>query len=86
MYLNSILQLFIISSHLPESLVAAFAKRLSRLALVASPEDAMGLLQLVGNLLLRHTALKRMICCEDTPAVSKFQYKWNRFSSVVYIN
>ncbi|CAG9575404.1 unnamed protein product [Danaus chrysippus] len=61
--------IFLSSTHLPESLVAGFAKRLSRLALVASPEDAMGLLQLVGNLLLRHTALKRMICCEDTPAV-----------------
>lgn len=51
--------------------MAAFAKRLSRLALVASPEDAGSLLQLVANLLLRHPALKRMICCEDTPAISK---------------
>ncbi|KAG6459711.1 hypothetical protein O3G_MSEX011550 [Manduca sexta] len=61
--------IFLSSTHLPESLVAAFAKRLSRLALVASPEDAVGLLQLVANLLLRHPALKRMICYEDTPAI-----------------
>ncbi|XP_034823962.1 nucleolar complex protein 4 homolog B [Maniola hyperantus] len=61
--------IFLSSTHLPESLVAAFAKRLSRLALVASPEDAGALLQLVANLLLRHPALKRMICCEDTPAI-----------------
>ncbi|KPJ14324.1 Nucleolar complex protein 4-like A [Papilio machaon] len=53
--------------HLPEGLVAAFAKRVSRLALVAAPEDALALLQLLANLLLRHPALKRMICCDDTP-------------------
>ncbi|KAJ0180888.1 hypothetical protein K1T71_002973 [Dendrolimus kikuchii] len=61
--------IFLSSTHLPEGLVAAFAKRLSRLALVASPEDAIALLQLVANLLLRHPALKRMICYEDTPAI-----------------
>ncbi|XP_049887956.1 nucleolar complex protein 4 homolog B [Pectinophora gossypiella] len=61
--------IFLSSTHLPEGLVAAFAKRLSRLALVASPEDATGLLQLVANLLLRHPALKRMICYEDAPAI-----------------
>ncbi|CAH2068179.1 unnamed protein product, partial [Iphiclides podalirius] len=61
--------IFLSSTHLPEGLVAAFAKRLSRLALVASPEDAISLLQLVANLLLRHPALKRMICYEDTPAI-----------------
>ncbi|KAJ8734479.1 hypothetical protein PYW08_013729 [Mythimna loreyi] len=61
--------IFLSSTHLPESLVAAFAKRLSRLSLVASPDDAVGLLQLVANLLLRHPALKRMICLEDTPHI-----------------
>ncbi|CAK1548038.1 unnamed protein product [Leptosia nina] len=61
--------IFLSSTHLPESLVAAFAKRISRLALVASPEDARECLQLVANLLLRHPALKRMICSEDSPAI-----------------
>ncbi|CAB3221548.1 unnamed protein product [Arctia plantaginis] len=61
--------IFLSSTHLPEALVAAFAKRLSRLALVASAEDAVGLLQLVANLLLRHPALKRMICYEDSPNI-----------------
>ncbi|KAI5631918.1 CBF/Mak21 family domain-containing protein [Phthorimaea operculella] len=61
--------IFLSSTHLPESLVAAFAKRLSRLALVARPEDAVGLLQLVANMMLRHPPLKRMICYEDTPAI-----------------
>ncbi|XP_045527665.1 nucleolar complex protein 4 homolog A [Pieris brassicae] len=61
--------IFLSSTHLPESLVAAFAKRISRLALVASPDDARSLLQIVANLLLRHPALKRMICSEDSPAI-----------------
>ncbi|XP_041973851.1 nucleolar complex protein 4 homolog B [Aricia agestis] len=61
--------IFLSSTHLPEALVAAFAKRLSRLALLASPEDAESLLHLVGNLLSRHPALKRMICCDDSPAI-----------------
>ncbi|KAJ2946722.1 hypothetical protein O0L34_g12778 [Tuta absoluta] len=61
--------IFLSSTHLPESLVAAFAKRVSRLALVARPEDAVGLLQLVANMMLRHAPLKRMICYEDTPAI-----------------
>ncbi|XP_026323958.1 nucleolar complex protein 4 homolog A isoform X2 [Hyposmocoma kahamanoa] len=61
--------IFLSSTHLPEGLVAAFAKRLSRLALVASPEDACGLLQLVANMILRHPGLKRMICYEDSPAI-----------------
>ncbi|VVD01521.1 unnamed protein product [Leptidea sinapis] len=49
---------FLSSTHLPESMVAAFAKRISRLSLVASPDDAGALLQLLANLLLRHPALK----------------------------
>ena len=47
--------------HLPEALVAAFAKRLSRLTLVAPPEDILIILLFVGNLLLRHPGLKCLI-------------------------
>lgn len=47
--------------HLPETLVAAFAKRLARLTLVAPPEDILIILLFVGNLLLRHPGLKRLI-------------------------
>ncbi|KAL4719061.1 hypothetical protein ACJJTC_015400 [Scirpophaga incertulas] len=61
--------IFLSSTHLPESLVAAFAKRVSRLALVAGAEDAGALLQLLHNLLLRHPPLKRMICHDDAPAI-----------------
>lgn len=50
-----------LSRHLPEALVAAFAKRLSRLTLVAPPEDILIILPFIGNLLLRHPGLKRLI-------------------------
>lgn len=52
---------FFIFRHLPEALVAAFAKRLARLTLVAPPEDILIILLFVGNLLLRHPGLKRLI-------------------------
>ncbi|XP_011863185.1 PREDICTED: nucleolar complex protein 4 homolog B [Vollenhovia emeryi] len=53
--------LFLSSTHLPETLVAAFAKRLARLTLVAPPEDILIILLFVGNLLLRHPGLKRLL-------------------------
>lgn len=53
--------LFLSSTHLPEALVAAFAKRLARLTLIAPPEDILIILLFVGNLLLRHPGLKRLI-------------------------
>lgn len=53
--------IFLSSSHLPENLVAAFAKRLARLALVAPPQDIITIIYFVGNLILRHPGLKRMI-------------------------
>ncbi|XP_060661443.1 nucleolar complex protein 4 homolog B [Drosophila nasuta] len=54
--------IFLTSTHLPENLVAAFAKRMSRLALRSPTEDAIILIRFVCNLLLRHTGLKRLIC------------------------
>ncbi|XP_015179196.1 PREDICTED: nucleolar complex protein 4 homolog B [Polistes dominula] len=57
-YLSDI---FLSSTHLPEALVAAFAKRLARLTLVAPPEDILIILLFIGNLLLRHPGLKRLI-------------------------
>ncbi|XP_014203424.1 nucleolar complex protein 4 homolog [Copidosoma floridanum] len=57
-YLSDI---FLSSTHLPEALVAAFAKRLSRLTLVAPPEDIRIILLFIGNLLMRHPGLKRLI-------------------------
>ncbi|XP_063245190.1 nucleolar complex protein 4 homolog B isoform X2 [Bacillus rossius redtenbacheri] len=52
---------FLSSTHLSAHLVAAFAKRLSRLCLVAPPQDIKILLAFVGNLILRHPELKKLI-------------------------
>lgn len=54
--------IFLSSTHLPENLVAAFMKRLARLSLIAPPQDTVIMLQFIGNLLLRHLGLKRLIC------------------------
>ncbi|KAK7866877.1 hypothetical protein R5R35_006041 [Gryllus longicercus] len=53
--------MFLSSTHLPENLVAAFAKRLARLTLVAPPQDILVILMFIGNLVLRHPGLKRLI-------------------------
>lgn len=48
-------------SHLPAYLVAAFAKRLARLALTAPPEALLMVLPLICNLLRRHPACRVMV-------------------------
>ncbi|KAF5280926.1 hypothetical protein FQA39_LY17932 [Lamprigera yunnana] len=53
--------LFLSSTHLPGSLVAAFAKRLARLALIAPSEDIIIICMFVGNLILRHPGLKCLL-------------------------
>ncbi|ENN70524.1 hypothetical protein YQE_12700, partial [Dendroctonus ponderosae] len=53
--------LFLSSTHLPEMLVAAFAKRLARLALLAPSEDIIIICHFVGNLILRHPGLKYLL-------------------------
>ncbi|XP_050083261.1 nucleolar complex protein 4 homolog A [Anopheles aquasalis] len=53
--------IFLSSSHLPEGLVAAFVKRLARLALIAPPQDVVIIMRFIGNLILRHPALKSLI-------------------------
>lgn len=53
--------IFLSSSHLPENLVAAFAKRLARLALVAPCQDVTVIIYFIGNLIVRHPGLKRLI-------------------------
>jgi len=52
--------LFLRSPLLPEYLVAAFVKRLSRLALTAPANTITMVLQFIGNLLLRHQGLQKM--------------------------
>ncbi|XP_017112388.1 nucleolar complex protein 4 homolog isoform X1 [Drosophila elegans] len=53
--------IFLTSTHLPENLVAAFVKRLARLALQSPTEDAVIMVRFVCNLLLRHTGLQKLI-------------------------
>jgi U3 small nucleolar RNA-associated protein 19 len=53
-----------ICSHLPEKLVAAFVKRLARLALIAPTNDVIVICQFIGNLILRHPGLKCLIDSE----------------------
>lgn len=53
--------IFLSSISLPEILVAAFVKRLARLSLVAPPQDIIIILYFIGNLIIRHPGLKRLI-------------------------
>lgn len=54
--------IFLTSTYLPETLVAAFTKRLARLALIAPPQDIIIIIYFIGNLIIRHPGLKRLIC------------------------
>ena len=49
------------SSHLPVYLVAAFAKRLARLALTAPPESLLMVLPFIYNLIRRHPSCRVLI-------------------------
>uniref|UniRef100_A0A668A5E2 Nucleolar complex associated 4 homolog n=1 Tax=Myripristis murdjan TaxID=586833 RepID=A0A668A5E2_9TELE len=53
--------LFLSSSHLPVYLVAAFAKRLARLALTAPPAPLLMLLPFIYNLIRRHPSSRVLI-------------------------
>ncbi|XP_075158708.1 nucleolar complex protein 4 homolog A [Haematobia irritans] len=70
-YLSDI---FLTSTHLPENLVAAFIKRLARLSLISPPQDAVIMMYFIGNLLLRHLGLKRLICASGPEEVSQDPY------------
>ncbi|KXS18598.1 CBF-domain-containing protein [Gonapodya prolifera JEL478] len=60
-----LLDLFLGSTHLPAYLVAAFAKRLSRLLLTAPPAATVAVLPLIHNLLKRHPACLVLIHRSD---------------------
>lgn len=60
------LAFYIYCSHLPELLVAAFIKRLARLTLIAPPTDIKIMVAFIGNLLIRHPALKVLIQNDST--------------------
>ncbi|XP_078410653.1 nucleolar complex protein 4 homolog [Cetorhinus maximus] len=56
-----LLDLFLSSSHLPAYLVAAFSKRLARLALTSPPQALLMLIPLICNLIRRHPSCKPLI-------------------------
>ncbi|NXR58374.1 NOC4L protein, partial [Rhadina sibilatrix] len=60
--------LFLSSSHLPAYLVAAFIKRLSRLALTAPPEALLMIIPFICNLFRRHPACRLLVHRPGGPA------------------
>lgn len=66
--------LFLSSTHLPAYLVAAFAKRLSRLALIAPPDMLLTLIPFIGNLLVRHPSLAILVDNPDAQDVNDDPY------------
>ncbi|QQP57258.1 Nucleolar complex protein 4 -like protein, partial [Caligus rogercresseyi] len=63
--------IFLTSSHLPEYLVAAFVKRLSRITLTAPANSLPLVFQFIGNLLIRHSGLLKMIHKETGASVEE---------------
>uniref|UniRef100_A0A6J0T7G3 Nucleolar complex protein 4 homolog n=1 Tax=Pogona vitticeps TaxID=103695 RepID=A0A6J0T7G3_9SAUR len=63
-----LLDLFLSSSHLPAYTVAAFAKRLARLALAAPPDGLLIAIPFICNLLRRHPSCKVLIDRPSGPA------------------
>ncbi|CAH1104389.1 unnamed protein product [Psylliodes chrysocephalus] len=66
--------LFMSSTHLPENLVAAFAKRMARLALIAPSEDIIIICNFIGNLILRHPGLKCLLNNSDRDTANTDPY------------
>ncbi|KAI9289519.1 CBF/Mak21 family-domain-containing protein [Umbelopsis sp. AD052] len=56
-----LLDLFLSSSHLPASLIAAFIKRMARLSLTAPPAGSVILIAMIYNLLKRHPSCMALI-------------------------
>ncbi|XP_062038420.1 nucleolar complex protein 4 homolog isoform X1 [Lepus europaeus] len=69
-----LVDLFLSSSHLPAYLVAAFAKRLSHLALTAPPEALLMVLPFICNLLRRHPACRVLVHRPSGPELDADPY------------
>lgn len=76
-YLSDI---FLSSTHLPEALVAAFVKRLARLALIAPSEDIIVICMFIGNLILR---LVYLIFFKSQLFLYKQKKKKNYFAAIL---
>ena len=60
------------SRHLPASLVASFAKRLARLALLIPQHDQCLVLTFIYNLVIRHPAIRVMIDRQDAQMTDSY--------------
>jgi U3 small nucleolar RNA-associated protein 19 len=63
--------IFLSSTHLPIYLVAAFVKKLSRLALTAPTEALLVMIPLIGNLLVRHKGLAELLNRPEVATLSE---------------
>lgn len=66
--------IFLSSTHLPENLVAAFAKRLSRLSIEAPASDVIVICRFIGNLIIRHPGLTVLTQRDQPGIISKDPY------------
>lgn len=62
--------IFLSSTHIPETMIASFIKRFARLCLQAPPQDIIILSSFIGNLMIRHPSLKILIQHPTEKAVS----------------
>ncbi|UJR37797.1 hypothetical protein I4U23_030488 [Adineta vaga] len=67
-----LLNIFLQSSHLPANLVASFAKRLARLALLIPQHDQCLIITFIYNLIVRHPTIRIMIDRQETQSTSSF--------------
>jgi len=65
-----LLDLFLQSSHLPANLVASFAKRLARLALLIPQHDQCLIITFIHNLIIRHPTIRIMIDRPQSQSIS----------------
>lgn len=69
-----LLDIFLQSSHLPANLIASFAKRLARLALLIPQHDQCLILTFIYNLILRHPTIRILIDRTDNQSPIKDTY------------
>ena len=70
----NLMQLFLSSTHLPTYIVAAFVKKMARLALIAPPHGILVLLGLITYLLRTHPSISFLVNSSEEAEVSEDPY------------
>jgi U3 small nucleolar RNA-associated protein 19 len=70
--------------HLPGYLVAAFAKRLSRLCLSAPPAALTVVIPFIFNLIRRHANLSVLIHHADASSQGQWVHSWTAFIAFLF--